>query len=35
MRNLCVDFFCKMAGYSHLPFICSQDEEYVGSENFF
>ena len=24
-----------MVGYSHLSFICSQDEDYAGSENFF
>ena len=24
-----------MAGYSHLLFICSQDEDYICSKNFF
>ena len=32
MRNLCVEFFCKMVSYSHIPFICNQDEDYAGSE---
>jgi hypothetical protein len=37
VRNffLCIDFFCKMVDYLQLLFICSQDEDYEGRENFF
>ena len=33
-KFVCRFVICKMVGYSHPPFICSQDEDYVGSENF-